>query len=197
MYKKCVHCNLELDFNNFYNNGKYSYCKKCESIRKKQQLINFKKQCLEYKNVFCCSICGYDKNIVALDFHHTDPDVKNFSISKIKNLYINQKIKMELDKCIVICSNCHRELHSLKEGIFTPKILHPRSQTLCINCGNICSYGAQKCVKCFNKSRVTKRPLKEQLIEDLKNMKYCTRIGLKYGVTSNAVKKWKIYYSIV
>ena len=63
-----------------------------------------------------CSKCGYDKCLSALDFHHLDPRTKSLSISQFIALQpfnrINKvRIFDELQKCIVLCSNCHRELH--------------------------------------------------------------------------------------
>lgn len=60
-----------------------------------------------------CEICGYDKCISALEFHHKNPKDKDFSISSGKYLSI-QKCKQEVDKCILVCSNCHRELHDIE-----------------------------------------------------------------------------------
>ena len=58
-----------------------------------------------------CEICGYDKYLGALDFHHLDPAQKDFAISN-SNIYKNlDKLKKELDKCILVCANCHREIH--------------------------------------------------------------------------------------
>jgi 5-methylcytosine-specific restriction endonuclease McrA len=65
--------------------------------------------CIEYKGGKC-EKCGYDKYDGALEFHHLDPSKKDFAISKKKARYID-KLKPELDKCILLCSNCHRELH--------------------------------------------------------------------------------------
>ena len=59
-----------------------------------------------------CSICGYNKCIEALDFHHIDPEEKEMNMSRGKSKAWNIVLK-ELDKCILLCSNCHRELHSL------------------------------------------------------------------------------------
>lgn len=59
-----------------------------------------------------CELCGYDKCIEALDFHHLNPEEKEFSISD-KNIKLDwQEVKKEIDKCILICSNCHREIHA-------------------------------------------------------------------------------------
>lgn len=59
-----------------------------------------------------CSICGYKKNLSALAFHHQDPSKKDFKLD-IRSLS-NRKfsaIQNELQKCILICHNCHSELH--------------------------------------------------------------------------------------
>ena len=57
----------------------------------------------------CSSDLDYDKCMSALEFHHLDPKEKDFSIStNIKSLDL---IKKELDKCILLCANCHREEH--------------------------------------------------------------------------------------
>lgn len=57
-----------------------------------------------------CIICGYDKCIWALEFHHRDPKCKDFGISEYSNLNW-KKIEIELDKCDLLCSNCHKETH--------------------------------------------------------------------------------------
>lgn len=67
-----------------------------------------KKSLVSYKGG-SCEICGYNKCINALQFHHLNPNEKDFDISKdIKPL---DKVKDELDKCILVCSNCHSEIH--------------------------------------------------------------------------------------
>ena len=59
-----------------------------------------------------CSICGYDKCKDALDLHHMNKDDKKFSISSFWGHKSWDELEKELEKCILICSNCHRELHS-------------------------------------------------------------------------------------
>ena len=60
-----------------------------------------------------CEKCGYDKNIAAFDFHHIDSFIKSF---EIKVQYLNYKsddeILEEALKCMLLCANCHRELHN-------------------------------------------------------------------------------------
>ena len=48
-----------------------------------------------------------------MEFHHLDPTQKDFGISSNSNRAW-EKIRIELDKCVLVCSNCHREIH---EGI--------------------------------------------------------------------------------
>lgn len=70
-----------------------------------------KEWALEEKGGFC-QICGYNKCSEALEFHHLNPNKKDFNLSD-RNLKNNwPDIKKEIDKCILVCSNCHREIHS-------------------------------------------------------------------------------------
>ena len=58
-----------------------------------------------------CAICGYNKCNEALEFHHMDPEKKDFSISSFKVEDMSNIIR-ELKKCICICANHHREVHN-------------------------------------------------------------------------------------
>lgn len=55
-----------------------------------------------------CDICGYKKCLDALEFHHVN-DNKKSELSKINRL---STAKQEIEKCILVCANCHREIHS-------------------------------------------------------------------------------------
>ena len=59
-----------------------------------------------------CSSCGYDKNYAGLCFHHLDPTKKELKLT-IRQFSNNtlDKLKKEVDKCILLCHNCHMELH--------------------------------------------------------------------------------------
>ena len=59
-----------------------------------------------------CSRCGYDKCLEALEFHHIDSAKKDFGISARGYTRSWERVKAELAKCILICANCHRELHA-------------------------------------------------------------------------------------
>lgn len=58
-----------------------------------------------------CEKCGYDRYMGALEFHHLDPSKKDFSIGDYKNSHL-EKMKKEVEKCILVCANCHREIHN-------------------------------------------------------------------------------------
>lgn len=59
-----------------------------------------------------CENCGYSKCTEALQFHHIDPFQKNFTIAG--KSWSFERLKKEVDKCVVLCANCHIETHHLK-----------------------------------------------------------------------------------
>ena len=99
---------------NFYKSSKY-YCKQCWNAltyaKQKEKVEGLKK---EYGG--CCSRCGYDKTLNALEFHHPDPGVKEFHLAQKKGMN-REKLKQELDKCVLVCRNCHVELHDEMKGL--------------------------------------------------------------------------------
>ena len=61
-----------------------------------------------------CAICGYDRYLGALEFHHTDPKEKDFTLGRrgvSRKTTWEKEVRPELDKCILLCANCHRETH--------------------------------------------------------------------------------------
>lgn len=59
-----------------------------------------------------CSVCGYSKSLSSLVFHHKNPMDKSFSICRgITKKFSIKKLLSEVDKCILLCSNCHGEYH--------------------------------------------------------------------------------------
>ncbi len=61
----------------------------------------------------CCSRCGYNDNLAALTFHHTNPSQKEFKLDmrSMSNRKLDYVMR-ELDKCTLVCANCHAELHN-------------------------------------------------------------------------------------
>jgi len=90
--------------------GKWK-CKKCNSEAVQRRRYKLKENAVKYKGGKC-EICGYDKCIDALEFHHLNPEEKDFGISSSGYTLSWDKVKTELDKCIMVCSNCHREIHA-------------------------------------------------------------------------------------
>jgi 5-methylcytosine-specific restriction endonuclease McrA len=59
-----------------------------------------------------CMLCGYSRCLEALDFHHRDPKKKDFGLSEGGITRSWEKTKKEIEKCALICANCHREVHA-------------------------------------------------------------------------------------
>lgn len=91
--------------------GGSSYCKPCTNSESLLRQRKFKAKCIEYKGGKC-EICGYNKFQGALEFHHRDPTQKDFQLSKAKSWTFSERVENELDKCQILCSNCHKELHN-------------------------------------------------------------------------------------
>jgi 5-methylcytosine-specific restriction endonuclease McrA len=83
-------------------------CKNKGSVTRYRRELKTKS--VEYKGG-SCQICGYKKCESSLHFHHLDPTEKDFSFSKKKSLGWSV-VKEELDKCVLVCSNCHGEIHA-------------------------------------------------------------------------------------
>lgn len=111
--KTCSKCKEIRPLDQFYtqNDRKSgtSYCKSCFNAYTIQRWINKKIEAINYKGGACLH-CGYNKFYGALEFHHINPNEKDVDWSKLR-LRSLDKIKHELDKCILLCSNCHREEH--------------------------------------------------------------------------------------
>lgn len=177
------------------NNNIRWRCRKCavESVVKRRRIV--KEKAIIYKGGKCC-ICGYNKYNGALDFHHIDPNEKSFTIGSYGHCRAWKKVQKELDKCILLCSNCHKELHG---GLITVDMSHQKTIIIkeiikkikCIDCGKIIDYKATRCVKCslIIKRKVKNRPTKENLLKELKTTTFVA-LGKKYNVSDNAIRKW-------
>jgi transcription elongation factor Elf1 len=127
--KFCSTCKVEKEEVEFHphkrkRDGLCSYCKICQRTRSQENYIKHKQKFLdrekkrkktiriwmnEYKDKLSCVQCG-ESHIATLDFHHIDSAEKELSISKMRGFSI-KKIQEEMEKCVVLCSNCHRKLH--------------------------------------------------------------------------------------
>lgn len=112
--KFCKGCDTIKLIADFYNNNKNSHhtlCKECFNKSAVEDQRNRKRKCLNYKGDKCV-ICGYHKCVGSLSFHHLDPTQKDFRLSRWTGGSFSEKIKKELDKCVLLCSNCHGEVHA-------------------------------------------------------------------------------------
>lgn len=94
------------------------FCSLCcrRKFHVSQRRKKLKQMAIEYKGGKC-QLCGYDRCVAALVFHHCSD--KNFGIAKSGYTRSWRKICEELDKCILLCSNCHAEIHDgLRYGEF-------------------------------------------------------------------------------
>lgn len=130
-------------------------CKKCEYVYSRKYLEGIKLKAIKYGGGECQK-CGYDKCWRALHFHHIDPNKKEFAIFEsrpgFKKVRQWDKLKDEIDKCMLLCSNCHTELHDKDE-----RIIH---KELNLNLSRIE-------IELLNKSIISGRKTPEQIFESL------------------------------
>ncbi len=80
-----------------------------KAVRRKRKQI--REKAIAYKGGRC-EICGYKRCPEAMEFHHTNNNEKDFGISEKGYTRSWKKVKAELDKCVMLCANCHREVHA-------------------------------------------------------------------------------------
>lgn len=155
-----------------------------------------------------CQICNYDKCDEALELHHINPEEKEFGLGAIRANPISwSKIVVELRKCILLCANCHRELHA---GLTTiPEKYESFNETYTEYKTNKNLYdacpccGAQKPIKnkfcslsCAAKQSRKVKWDEIDLETLLKNNTY-EDIGRMFGVTGASVKKRAIKLQLI
>ena len=114
----CSYCQQNKPTSEFgkYDNERYnSYCIPCTKLYRNTNRSIIKGKLITYLGGKCF-LCDYNKCQGALDFHHLNPNEKDFNLSKFAQKSLTD-IKNELNKCILICSNCHRELHAKQRTI--------------------------------------------------------------------------------
>lgn len=129
--KKCCKCKSEKDLCEFNRNksrkdGCSGYCKQCNDEYQKQHYLqnktdyqdnkrSFRKKLTnaiaEIKSKASCVICG-ENHPAVLEFHHKDATEKDFAIAEVVRLGYNlAKLMEEINKCEILCSNCHKKKH--------------------------------------------------------------------------------------
>ncbi len=80
-----------------------------DKVRKRRKIT--KELAVAYKGGRCI-FCGYNECIDALKFHHLNSRNKDFGIGKSGYTRRLSKVFKEVDKCVIVCANCHREIHA-------------------------------------------------------------------------------------
>lgn len=162
-----------------------------------------------------CNLCGYHKSINALEFHHIDASQKNYGIAAKGTCHDLESDLAEIKKCILVCANCHREIH---DGNYTTEELWQlqqyseeianevrqekinnmsKTQYYCLECGKpIVKNKTCLCSECIHKQRrVCDRPTREELKDLIRKYPFTT-IAKDYGISDNAVRKWCKTYNL-
>ena len=150
-----------------------------------------------------CSVCGYDRCAGALDVHHTDPSVKNYSFGEIRgHPRAAASLVAELRQCTMLCKNCHIEAHTgvipfpdkstFDEALFLESIKPPapkeKPKNSCGHCGNECDrkYCSVTCAGAAKDHGKWKLP-------DWNN-KSVQDIAVEFGIKRSLAYNWREKY---
>lgn len=152
-----------------------------------------------------CEMCGYKKNIAALDFHHVNPSEKEFQLD-FRHLSNNsmEKILKEAEKCILLCANCHREIHYPKMETkqvheFVENIEKQRNSvslklktTKCKHCGKEFPYSRGRiycCEQCKKDEMYKGYPSFEEIKAKYKELKSWEKVAKYFNVTRRILRR--------
>lgn len=180
-----------------------------------QDVKNYRKR-LKERMVYVmgdkCACCGYNKCIQALEFHHLDPKEKDLTFSKNTNCSWGTVVS-ELPKTILVCANCHREIHaglidndSLKSSFIEQRAIEisqkveeqkTKKTNYCQRCHKEISSNATFCSECYKLQKREERPDAEQLTQILIEYKgNFSAVGRLFNLTSSAIVKWCKEYNL-
>lgn len=127
--KRCSKCNEIKPITDFYKrvrstDGLQHQCKMCSHNyyavpgtmqkyidRQRHKRQRNKRELDKLKATLSCVVCNEDES-ACLDFHHKDPSKKDRDINQLLGRYGWEKILKEIEKCVCVCSNCHRKIHA-------------------------------------------------------------------------------------
>lgn len=188
----------------------------CYSCHTANWRRNTKIRSVAYKGGSCI-VCGFDKYQGSMDFHHLDPSEKEFTISA-KDIKF-ETILNELDKCVLLCKNCHSAIHSdeleltaehlsrnpsKEEGLKMLKEVYPEffeepeSKSLKIktgpkkyycDCGTEIQSASTQCMSCYAKSQEVIEWPPIEVLIAMVAKSNYSAVGRELGVSDNAVRK--------
>jgi hypothetical protein len=177
------------------NNRNYYRCIKCASETTKYRRHQIRKELIQYAGGKC-SRCEYSKYSEVLEFHHKDPSKKHFEICGSNITKYNKTIlKKEVDKCDLLCANCHRETHVELKEVFNYKPKEYRRSIKCIHCGADTKNKKYCSPKCFAENKILTKPTKEDLQKLLNEYTY-SEIAEKLEVARTTIFKWTSEYGL-
>jgi predicted nucleic acid-binding Zn ribbon protein len=156
----------------------------------------------------CCQQCGYDNNVAALAFHHKNPDEKERRLtSREMSNGTLEDIVIEADKCILLCHNCHTELHNpdceleqYRNKVAAHKQTHRKSPSqaevkTCLWCEG--SYTGSNAYFCCRDCRTAYRldqsscPDGDELLQLKKELSTWKAVAEHYGVNTKTIRSWR------
>lgn len=178
---------------------------------KSEKVIEYRKRRKQNLIKVCgnkCCLCGYNKIPNALEFHHIKSEEKLYGIAENGNCHDLEKDISEIKKCVLVCSNCHREIHYglydeeelIQHQFFDEEMIEKlreeknKKEYFCINCGKELSEKTKSglCADCYHKTtRIVSRPNREELKNFIQNYSF-SELGKIFGVSDNAIRKWCI-----
>jgi len=178
---------------------------KTSSNHLKNRLI--REEYFEHK-CYKCNLTTWNDLPIPIELEHIDGNHMNNNLSNLT----------------ILCPNCHaqtdtyrgknikikrrsentkpriRHRSKKRQRSYEPRFAKPKEYKYCIDCNKKCSDVSTRCKSCAQSYRmkdVCKRPSKEQLLTDKKELVAFTKIGKKYNVSDNAVRKWFKFYQIL
>ena len=179
-------CKVHGITSHYIASDKQERCRKCRNTGFTNRRKNLKVRAILYKGGSCIK-CGYSECIEAMEFHHLDPAQKDSRIAKTITAQTWDKIVIELDKCIMVCANCHRKIHS--ELLGAPKL------------ADLLSEEAVEQREAYNKVRELDPNrnvlwIEKDKLEVLLWQKSMIDIAEEYGVSDSAITFWAKSYGL-
>jgi len=217
--KRCPKCEVTKPLTDFYKqirpsgnvcNG--SWCKACVKGQTVVRQRHYKQQAIDLKGGGCRA-CGFKAYAGALDFHHIDPSTKDMQAGRFSRKPTSYKLSKELNKCVLVCANCHRMIHAgviecppIKYLIPVPPKDAPKHKpdkltdgrcgkappARCPDCDVAVCSRATRCRSCAAVVREgggkINWPSNDELLSDVKERNY-TQVAKQLGVSDNAIRK--------